>query len=637
MTSNTSSDDWARPILAAGATYAAAGILSVVGGIQVTHVVWTTLAAMAGVVLALSIRQATTGSIAYTMAAIAAAGAWLAYTVADSPWTTTAATAWATGTLLLGPVHPAMRSHHARSAARRTADLEDRELRRRSGEWVALWARAGIKGLAEIRREETRAGLKVYMELPEDGRVKLEDMERACTRVEIAHGALRRGAIQVEEGDLAHEVIVHINAIDVLAETIPIPEDVQPRSGSQPFGIGRHEDGGECLLSLDKHAMIAGITDAGKSNLVNAIIKAVGECVDTVIWVIDPKGGRLAAPWLQAWLEEQADRPVVDWVATKEAEWDLMLDAGLAIQVARSEARLGGEKVTASPSCPRILIVIDEIADVTANRRTLKKIKELARKGRSEEIKLILVGQRGTVTMFGDGDTKSQIGHVIGLGVARVADGQAIFPDDRTIARSLARMQHPGCMYVRAGNLSRPMPSKAYRITYDQIPVFAAQLADLRPGLDDLSADAAGEAYAQRWEWERCSHLVRQPSHAPAESAAEPVDDAAAFAAITATYGTPIPPILAAVEEVFERLNAERLHTKVILRELPAGIGETTGKRLGMLLGELGVSPIEAWPEGSDRLRGYRRQDLAEARARIEAGTQDVPAWVHAWPAESVS
>src|SRR5690606_22633576 len=108
------------------------------------------------------------------------------------------------------------------------------ELRRARGEWVALWARAGVRGLTETGREETRAGLKIHMDLPEDGKVTLDSMQRAAPKVEIAHGALRRGAIRVEAGDLAHEVIVHVNAIDVLAEVIPIPDDVTPCTSREP-------------------------------------------------------------------------------------------------------------------------------------------------------------------------------------------------------------------------------------------------------------------------------------------------------------------------------------------------------------------------------------------------------------------
>ncbi|GAA3027090.1 hypothetical protein [Streptosporangium longisporum] len=644
-------DDWTRPLLFAGALYALAGIVSITGGVSPMQLAWVTVAAAAGVVVALAVRAASVGAMTYAVVVIITAGAWLAYTVIDSPWTSTAMTAWAIATCSLGPIYPAMCIYRARLAARTAAEREEAELRRNSSEWVRLWARAGIKGLTETGREETRAGLKIYMDLPEDGKVDVLAMERACTAVEIAHGNLRRGALRVEEGDLAHQVIVHVSAIDILAETIPIPDDVTPRTGNEPLSIGRHEDAEETLLNLDKHLMIAGITDAGKSNLINVVIKETGRMVDTLIWVIDPKGGRMAAPWLQAWLAGHADRPVIDWVATTPAEWDLMLNVAEAIRQARANARIGGEKVIASTACPRILIIIDEVADVVASRAALKLIKQLVRKGRSEEIKVAMIGQRGTVTMFGDGDTKSQIGSVIGLGVGRVSDGQAIFPDDHTIARSLARMQHPGCMYVKAGLLSRPMPAKAYRIEYNQIPAFSVALADLRPGLDELSAAAAGDTYAQRWDWERCFHLVGartgSASTGPVATpytggggggggglpAGPPADDAAVFAALTDGFGPTVPPILTAVEGLFEARNAARLHTRLILEQIPPGGGAgLTARRLGMLLGALGVSPIEAWeePDGT-RGRGYRREDLAAARARIEAG-EPVPDEVYAWP-----
>ncbi|MFB4276025.1 hypothetical protein ACBJ59_12075 [Nonomuraea sp. MTCD27] len=623
---------WTRPLATALLVYATAGLLNLAdGAISWPQVAWVTCALTAGTVAGLAARQATPGALAYAATAVLAAGGWLIYTVVDSPWTSTATTAWAVLTGGLAPIYPGVQMYRARREARELAEMEEAEVRRQHGEWVALWRRIGFKGLAETGQEETRAGLKVYMDLPDDGKVELTAMQRACRKIEVAAG-LRRGSIRVVEGELAHQVVMHINTVDVLAEVVPIPEAVAARPGGDPFDVGQHEDGSLCLLNVDKHGMIVGITDAGKSNLINAIIKKLGEGVDTLIWVIDPKGGRLVAPWLQAWLEERCERPVLDWVATRPAEWNLLLDAALAIQKARSEANLGGEKVTASAALPRIVIIIDEVADVTADLRTMRKIKELVRKGRSEEIKLLLAGQRGTVTMFGDGDLKSQLGTKIGLGVATVADAQRIFPDNYEVASSLARMQYPGCMYVQAGPRSLPLPAKAYRIEYEQIPTFAVQLAGLRPGLDQLSARAAGRAYADRWSWERCGHLVGARAGSGG-GPTPPPDDDAVFADLATRFGPPIPPILAAVEDVFERAgNPARLHTKTILAELPPRAGELTARRLAQLLAPLDVTPVDAWGDGEERGRGYLRQDVADARERIEAGTLEVPELVFGWP-----
>lgn len=630
---NEQTQTWVRPLLAAGIVLAAAGVLAVAGGVTAMHAAWATLAASAGTVIALAVRQASPLVMVYGVAVVSASGGWLAYTITSSPWTSTALTWWAGLTFALGPIYPAMAAHRVRLAARSAEVREEAALRRREGAWVALWTRVGVKGLTQTGQEPTRAGLKLYFDLPVDGRVKVPDMERAARAVEIAHGALREGAISVEGGELAHQVVVHVNAIDVLSQTIPIPQEVSPRTGDQPLGIGQHEDGDETTLSLEKHVMVAAITGAGKSNLLNVVIRELGRLVDTLVWIIDPKGGRLAAIWLQAWADGLCDRPVIDWAATTPEEWDRMLDAAERIRVARSQARVGGEKVTATPLCPRIVVVADELADMTALRPTLKKLKELVRKGRSEEIKLVLVGVRGTVTVFGDGDLKSQLGARIGLGVAQVSDAQQVFPDDASIAKTLARMHYPGCMYVKAGVASRAMPSKAYRIEYDQIPGFAVALAGLRPGLDQLSADAAGPDYAQRWDWERCGHLIT-PRDTPSPTD-EPATEADAFAAIVAASGTPIPPILAVLDEIFDGAGADRLHTQVILDRLPPGAGELTAKRLAMLLNQVGVYPVEAWeePDGS-RGRGYLRADLEGARKRIAGGTR-VPAAVYAWPADS--
>ena len=112
---------------------------------------------------------------------------------------------------------------------------------------------------------------------------------------------------------------------------------------------------------------------------------------------------------------------------------------------------------------------------------------------------VVMATQRGTVTMTGSADLKSQCALRIGLGVASEADARLIIPDDVRIAADLARLRYPGTGIVQMGKQGRVLPVKFYRIEYDEIGQIAERYGHIRPAPDRLLADALGEDYASRW------------------------------------------------------------------------------------------------------------------------------------------
>jgi hypothetical protein len=119
--------------------------------------------------------------------------------------------------------------------------------------------------------------------------------------------------------------------------------------------------------------------------------------------------------------------------------------------------------------------------------------------GRSEAIDLIMATQRGTVTMTGSADLKSQCGLRIGLGVSSEADARLIIPDNVRIAADLAGLHHPGCGIVQQGRTGRVLPVKFYRIEHEDIAPIAERFGWLRPEPDPLVAQALGDDYRTRW------------------------------------------------------------------------------------------------------------------------------------------
>ncbi len=455
----------------------------------------------------------------YTLACVVAAGGWLIYVAAVSPRTWIAITAIALLPPALGLLYPAVRRHqwYLAEEARRRADEERQKADARK--WPDLLDRLGHPGISFRGQTETRSGLTIRLGLPPSGRVRYGTLAEATERIEIA-ARLRRGAVRVERGGSADEVLLHIAERDVLAETIPLPDETGPLSINQPLPVGMHEDGSVCTVTLREiAALIVGLRGSGKSNLINVLIAQLARCADAVIFMIDLKGGRTALPWLRPWLQGRGGRPVIDWVATTRDEAERMLRAVLRGIDARAHSGAGGEKITPSAGLPAVILIVEEVAVIfgansgprtslegTTNATLAGLGTQVTQLGRSEAIDPVFVTQRGAVSMLGSGDLKSQCGLRIGLGVATEADARLVIPDDLHIAADLARLVHPGSGIVQS-RTGRPVPVKFYRLDHDRIAGIADRCAASRPAADDVLAEALGVDYRRRWSMERAGHL----------------------------------------------------------------------------------------------------------------------------------
>ncbi len=517
--------------LAAAAVYALGWIIYLSGA-----PLWLTgVIAAVGAAAALIPVLARTGpgaAAGYTLSCALAAGGWLVYAAVASPRTWIAVTALAVLPPALGLLYPPVRRHErylAEEARRRAEDA-----RRKAGarKWPDLLERLGHPGISYRGQTETRSGHTIRLGLPPSGKVRYGTLAEATERIEIA-ARLRRGAVRVERGGRADEVLLHVSERDVLAEPIPFPDDSQPLTVNKPLPVGLHEDGTICTVTLrEVAALIVGLRGSGKSNLINVLIAQLSRCADTVIFMIDLKGGRTALPWLRPWLEGRAARPVIDWVATTREEAERMLRAVLRGIDARAHSGAGGEKITPSPGLPAVILIVEEVAVIfgmnTGPRTSLEGTTnstlaglgtQVTQLGRSEAIDPVLVTQRGAVTMIGSADLKSQCALRIGLGVATEADARLVVPDDLHIAADLARLAHPGSGIVQSRD-GRPVPVKFYRLDHDRIAGLAERSAPSRPAPDHVLAEALGEDYRRRWSVERAAHLRRASERANGEAAA---------------------------------------------------------------------------------------------------------------------
>ncbi len=482
-------------------------------------------AGLAGFAVVIAVASVTASGVLAGYAAVCAAVAsgWVLYAELTSPWTITAAFALLGPALILGTGYPVVRSHHKRAIAEAKRRAEEARRAAEARRWPDLLARIGAPGVALAGSVETRAGHTYRLRLPATGKVTFSRLERLTEALETA-ARLRDGAVRFERGDHAGEALMHVAEKDILALTVPYPGDLSDLTVNRPFRIGTYEDGSVCeVLYREVKILVIGLTGSGKSNLVNVLVAQLGRCVDTVIFMIDQKGGRAALPWIQPWLEGKTPRPVIDWVATNRGESERMLDALLRGIDARAHSGAGGEKIVPTAAMPAIALIIDEMAVIfgahggprssepgVSNTRLAGKGTQIVQLGRSEAIDAILATQRGTVTMTGGGDLKSQCRLRIGLGVASENDARMIIPDNASVARILPKLKHPGSGIVSDGD-AKIAPVKFDRLDPGpgnaEIHRIAAELGGRRPEPDAVLTAAFGADYALRWTMERAGHL----------------------------------------------------------------------------------------------------------------------------------
>jgi S-DNA-T family DNA segregation ATPase FtsK/SpoIIIE len=455
-----------------------------------------------------------TGPLAvYACACGVTMAGWLAYAATTTVWSAAAVSALLGPAAVLIALYPMVRQRQERAAEKARLELQAAEAARRLRKWPDLLAQIGYPDIGYGGQEDTLAGYLVHLRLPASGRVTYSALAATAERLEVA-ARLRHGSLRFERGDQAHRVILHVAERDALARTVPLPAGHEPLSITGPIPLGLYQDGQVCAVTLREVAtLIVGLRGSGKSNLLNVLLAQLARCPDVLIFAIDLKGGRMAAPWIQPWLAHRAPWPVIDWLATDREEAEKMLRALLRAVEARARSCSGGEKIIPSASQPAILLVCDEVAVIlgigtggprlweggVTNATLAGLATRLVMTGRSEAIDLVMATQRGTVTMTGSADLKSQCALRIGLGVVSEADARLIIPDDVRIAADLAKLRHPGSGIVQQGRHGRALPVKFYRIEHEMIGQIAERSGWRRPGPDPLVAEALGDDYVTRW------------------------------------------------------------------------------------------------------------------------------------------
>lgn len=392
--------------------------------------------------------------------------------------------------------------------------------------------------------EETVAGRVLRLRLPRSGGVTVTTLADKARVIEVMLQA-QEGAVGFELGDHSGDVIMRVRERDGLKDAATLTPDLRARTINEAIVMGRQEDGSWLkMLFRETHALVVGTTGSGKSNWINVLIAQLASCNDTIIWVIDMKEGRAAKPWFQAWEDGRAAAPPIDWVATTREEAWLMMEAVLAAAQVRSRSGIGGNKIIPNPALPEICLVVDETAVLFGSERGgrlevgeaghtnaqfIAKEDAILQTGRSEAVVGVLATQRGTNSMAGSGDSKANLTTRVALKPATLAELQYVIPDVAGLAsKQMAYLCNtPGVGLVAQGSHHSGITKFLH---HDHIegecgkdharphcapgcPVYQSALdsGNIRPSLDPMTANALGEAYANRWRRAAETGVVRVP------------------------------------------------------------------------------------------------------------------------------
>ncbi len=302
----------------------------------------------------------------YATTVITACGGWLTAAIAEGPTMKPLPSIAAIGAILLGIPWWAHRRRRARVRAIRTMQA-----------WPNLADNMGLPG--------SRITSVVIDAWGWTGRVILRTGTTAAQAVNqlpaIESGlGIRPGTARaIPDTARADRVILRVIEKDPHAEPIPWKE---PESATitKPIDLGLFEYGAPVLADiLRRHVLIAGMTGAGKSVIVNVLDAAVVKFTDAEPWGIDLKAGMELAPW----------RNNLRHLATTKDEATALLALAVA-QLGQRAAQLAAQGLRVHEPTPAelaIVIVIDEFAELPAE--ALELADSIARRGRAPAITLI--------------------------------------------------------------------------------------------------------------------------------------------------------------------------------------------------------------------------------------------------------
>ncbi|WP_460067135.1 hypothetical protein [Streptomyces sp. YKOK-I1] len=403
---------------------------------------------------------------------------------------------------------------------------------------------------------ETGAGFSIDAELPPGGATwnKIAgESPRLSADARLPHGCTATASPGIHQG----RVILDVTTVNVLEQERTYPDDYSVLSLHTGIPWGYRTNAQQILAYLrEQCALIVGPTGSGKTNMVHNILAGFARAEDVLTWVIDLNAGSAGLPWVLPALngeitreDSKPVRPGVDWLAGTYDEAMTMLDA--AVRVAKQRkmgyqallSKANTDLLPISPRIPQIMLVIDEGAEILASpdravRKLGDKILEVIRIARAMGVRTVLTALGATGSVLSNLMIRREAKVRVALtgGETEGMDLSKMFPGARGLR--VEQAPHKGAGFM--GTPESPAALfKTWRILPNQIRDIIAATSDRHPVLDDVSAKAAGPAYARRWDTDRTAWMRDQVATGDAGDASPATPGALRLSALSQQQESP--------------------------------------------------------------------------------------------------
>lgn len=345
-------------------------------------------------------------------------------------------------------------------------------------EWTSFTSAGHIQGAKLRGIVWNRYSVALMVQLRRGATVS-EFSQRRLEKLESAFGDVQAGAARVERIERnARYVVIRFMIEDPHADPISPPEDTN--IDPEKIILGLFETGESVLFKL-VNTLVAGATGAGKSGVINIIIRALSRIPTVAIIGIDMKPG---APELGKW------ESVMHTLARTPAEAAVVLDqlkSGLMYRGGIMSQR-GWRKWRPTKAQPFIVIIVDEIQELK-RARLEKKLDDIAAIIRAYGGCVVVATQYPTKPNL-SATIKSNCPQRIGLRTDDEVGARVIFGESATRMgwrTSTIPSGREGSFFIKSPEYKRPILGRAWWMEDDEIDEEAALWAAVRTPVDDAT------------------------------------------------------------------------------------------------------------------------------------------------------
>ncbi|MFE6632595.1 FtsK/SpoIIIE domain-containing protein [Streptomyces rochei] len=425
---------------------------------------------------------------AQATATVAASMGWLTCATAAGPFGSPVLDAWLIGGGLMAA------SWNVRQVLRNGASGDVEETT--GGGLGALaeaigWEKVKVKNPAGTGKGTVKADVEV------EAGGSVPAIQSTTEKVAAALQVPPSGVVVTPDPENAACGTISLRVADLLKDGVPFaPPAALGLLPTEPIPLGLYADGEVWAIDpftaeILQHVLVMGVTGAGKSEFLRALVTHLATRRKMTIFLVDLAKGRQTVGHI-------ADG--IDWLIQDGKEAKRMLKALPAAIAARGSvlADEGLDQWTPASSLNAMLVWIEEAADVA----DFAELEEIARKARSVGIWLGISLQRATWGNLST-DVRANLQGTVCFGVNEPGDAGFCLPDHVTAAGAIPAWgsYRPGYAFATGMGIPQERWTTEVRsglTDRDELAALVAAGAAYRDPLDEPTATALGQAYAQR-------------------------------------------------------------------------------------------------------------------------------------------